>query len=113
MRVDMQGWALLLIAVGIAYFIFLKAHKEGIRLLRYTGYAFTVLILVASLIVAVSDISYRTRRQRYTPRTRRTSTTINTNRPRVPQIPQIPQLPRTSVGVKQQTPSQTESTKKK
>ena len=92
MRIDLGGWALLLIAVAIAYFICLKASKEGTKLFKYGGYAIGVIILVISLILAISDVGARLRRRRVTPtRTRRTTRSLT--------VPEVPQLPSKTISV--------------
>ena len=94
MRVDLGGWALLLIAMAIAYFVCLKASKEGTKLFQYGGYAIGVIILVISLILAISDVGSRiSRRRRTAPR--RSAVTRPTTRPRT----QAPQIPKRAVTV--------------
>jgi hypothetical protein len=96
MRLDLGGWALLLIAMAIAYFVCLKADKEGTRLFKYGGYAIGVIILVISLILAISDVKTRFRRRRVAPRTStRSAPSRPTIRPRM-QPPAIPKTPDTS-----------------
>ena len=97
MRIDLGGWALLLIAVAIAYFVCLKASKEGTKLFQYGGYAIGVIILAISLILAISDIGTRiARRRRVAPRRPATQATRPTTRTRaqtqvIPKVPDLPQ----------------------
>lgn len=96
-RADLGAWALLLIAMAIAYFVCLKASKEGSKIFQYGGYAIGVIILAISLILAVADVGNRIARRRRAParRTRRTITRPTT-------APKIPQLPRKAVGITEQ-----------
>ncbi|MEA3306112.1 MAG: hypothetical protein U9R52_04785 [Candidatus Omnitrophota bacterium] len=64
MRVDLGAWALLLIAMAIAYFVCLKASKEGAKLFKYGGYAIGIIMLVISLILAITDVGSRMARRR-------------------------------------------------
>ena len=104
-RADLGAWGLLLIAIALAYFVCLKASKEGTKLFQYSGYAIGVIILVISLMLAVGDVVTRVRRRRMIPaRSTRTTTrprpiTIRpTATPRV-RTPELPRLPREAVGV--------------
>jgi hypothetical protein len=96
-RIDLGAWALLLIAMGIGYFVLLKASKEGSKLFRYGGYIMGIIILVVSLSLAVSDVGVRISRRAMSGRTRRI-TTRPTTIPQV-EIPRLPLLPRKAVGV--------------
>lgn len=102
MRIDMEAWALLLIALGVGYLICLKASKEGVRLFKYGGYVIGVVILGISLILAVSDLGRRISHQRaISRRTRRTSTRSTVGeRTRPSEIPELPQriIERTAPG---------------
>ena len=84
LRMDMGAWALILIAMGIAYFVCLKASKEGTKLFQYGGYVIGVLILVVSLIMAVGNLVTRARRRRPTTRRTTTRTTRPTTTPTLP-----------------------------
>ena len=89
-RADLGAWALLLIAMAIAYFVCLKASKEGTKLFRIGGYTIGIIILAISLVLALGDIGSRiARRRRVAPRrTRRTTT-----RPKTPTLPRRPTIP--------------------
>ncbi len=92
-RADLGAWALLLIAMAIAYFVCLKASKEGTKLFQYGGYAIGIIILAISLILAVSDVGSRIARRRRTAPRRSTRTAPRPTRtPRVirPQAPKVP-----------------------
>lgn len=92
MRIDMEAWAVLLIALGIGYLICLKASKEGLKLFKYGGYVIGIIILGISLILAVSDLGARISRQRaISRRTRRTSTRPTAGeRTRPSEVPELP-----------------------
>lgn len=74
MRVDLGGWALLLIAIGIAYFVCLKASKEGTKLFKYGGYTIGIIILAISLLMAIGDVTNRIKRRKAMAGRRRTTT---------------------------------------
>ena len=91
-RVDLTGWALVLIAMAIAYFVCLKASKEGSKVFQYGGYAIGVIILVISLILAIGDIA-RMRPRRIPPRRSGISPTIPRTQREMPKLP--PELEKT------------------
>jgi len=97
-RIDLGAWALLLIAIGMGYFVLLKASKEGAKLFKYGGYVIGIIILLASLIFALSDIGNRIIRRRDILRRTRRMTTPPTTIPKV-EIPKLPILPRKAIGV--------------
>jgi hypothetical protein len=97
-RTELAAWALLLIAMGIAYFVCLKASKEGTKLFQLGGYIIGGIILGLSLIFAVSGLISSISRWARRPRRRTTRTTRPTTRTRT-RTPEIPQLPRRPVGV--------------
>lgn len=90
MRVDLGGWGLLLIAMAIAYFVCLKASKEGTKLFQYGGYAIGIIILAISLILAISDVGSRIGRQRAMSRRRKTIRPPTMPRMEPPEMPKIP-----------------------
>lgn len=106
LRVDLGAWALLLIAMGIGYFVCLKASKEGTKLFKYGGYVIGVIILIGGLILAIGDMSVRMRRQRTVPKRPSTgrATTVPKTGPTIKRSEQ-PALPRRSVGVTEQRPT--------
>ena len=97
MRIDLAGWALLLIAMAVGYLICLRASKEGSKLFKNSGYAIGIIILAASLILAICNMwSSSKRRQAVAPRrTDRTMTRPATRTKR----PERPIFPRKAVGV--------------
>lgn len=87
-----------MIAIALAYFVCLKASKEGTKLFKNGGYIIGVIILVVSLILAISDLGNRIRRRRTMSRRTRRTTTRPTTIPRVTP-PERPTLPRKAIGV--------------
>ena len=100
-RADLGAWGLLLIAVALAYFVCLKASKEGTKLFQYGGYAIGVIILAISLMLAMGDVVTRIKRGMRMARRPVTRTTRPTTTPRV-RVPETPRLPREAVGVTEQ-----------
>ena len=84
---NLAAWALLLIAVAIAYFVCLKASKEASRLFRIGGYTIGIIILAVSLILAISNVAGR-RGRRIFPR--RTQQRPATSRPQIKDIQRLP-----------------------
>ena len=95
MRVELGAWVLLLIAIGIGYFVCLKASKEGTKLFKYGGYVIGIIILAMSLIFTVSGLVSRIRQRRRAMPRRRTTRPVTRPTAR----PEIPRLPRRTVGV--------------
>lgn len=105
---DLTAWALIFIAIAMAYFVCLKASKEGSKLFKYGGYIIGLLILVLSLVLGVTNLVSRIRRQGLMqPRIGRTpARSVITPRVKTPVVPRkvvgitekkqtIPQLPAT------------------
>ena len=66
-RADLAGWALLLIAMAVAYFVCLKASKEGSKVFQIGGYAIGILILAISLVLVLNNLIGNRARRRATP----------------------------------------------
>ena len=64
MRIDLQAWSILLIALGVGYFVCLKASKETGKLFRRGGCIIGVVILALCVIMALSDLGSRIARYR-------------------------------------------------
>ena len=95
MRAEFGSWVLLLIAIGIGYFVCLKASKEGTKLFKYGGYVIGIIILATSLIFAFGGLVSRIRQRRRVMPRRRTTRPVTRPTAR----PEIPRLPRRAVGV--------------
>lgn len=64
MKIDLQAWSILLIALGVGYFVCLKASKETGKLFRRGGCIIGVVILALCVIMALSDLGSRIARYR-------------------------------------------------
>ncbi|MFH0839722.1 MAG: hypothetical protein V1883_01745 [Candidatus Omnitrophota bacterium] len=109
MRVDLVGWALLMIALAMSFSVLHKAAKDTDKKLKLLGNVIGIIILAACLVLAIGDLSARIRTRRPAaamPRrageTRRPVTT-----PRVaPMLPKVPTAPRTAAPVIPAPPKQ-------
>ncbi|MDD5450047.1 MAG: hypothetical protein PHO42_05570 [Candidatus Omnitrophica bacterium] len=102
---DLAAWALIFIAIAMAYFVLSSAAKEGNKLFKLGGYVIGLFILVLSLILMVTNLTSRMRRQEIM-QNRMGSTaaprpfmTPNTRTPVLPRrtvgVPQLPTMPTT------------------
>ena len=107
-RIDLIGWALLLIAIATAYIVCLKASKEESRLFKYGGYAVGIFILVVSLILAISNLVSHAGRGRVPALRRAGALTRPTIAPGTkapdagtlkPERTEAPTLPRRTIGI--------------
>jgi len=92
MRVDLVGWALLMIALAMGYSVFIKTGKTDNKNLKMLGYVIGVIILAAVLILAISDLGSRIRMRRGVmtgPRRTAMPARPNINIPAIPRAPKI------------------------
>lgn len=95
-RVDLVGWALLLIALAMSYSVLIKTEKTDNKNLKMLGYVISVIILIAVLILAISDLGLRIRMRRgvtTSPMQRRIGSMNIPARPNI-NIPAIPRAPK-------------------
>ena len=104
MRVDLVGWALLLIALAMGYSVLIKTGKTDNKNLKMLGYIIGVIILAAVLILAIFDLGLRIRMKRgmtTNPMQRRAD---NMNIPARPNF-NIPAIPRAPKAVPEKVPA--------
>lgn len=106
LRIDLTGWALLMIAMAVGYLICLKASKESTKLYKLSGVVIGLIIIITSLALVVTTIINNVKTGSARARTRRAASTrmAPTVRPRLPQVPSgrnvptriptIPELPK-------------------
>ena len=95
MRIDLVGWSLLLIALAMGYSACVKANKETNQILKIAGYVIGIIILAASLLLALGEASTNMRRKNMMPR-RGADLTRPTMLPRenMPNLPAFPRAPK-------------------
>ena len=97
MRVDLLGWSVLLIALAMGYLVCVKANKQENNVLKLAGYIIGIIVVLVSVILALSNLKdTMTRRPAATTRPRTGAVTRppaipRENLPKVPTIPTIPQ----------------------
>ncbi|MDP3790006.1 MAG: hypothetical protein Q8R48_06345 [Candidatus Omnitrophota bacterium] len=94
MRVDLVGWALLLIALAMSYSVLIKTGKTDNKNLKMLGYIISVIILAAVLILAISDLGSRVRMKRggiAGPRRTAAPVKPGVNMPAIPRSPRVSQ----------------------
>ncbi|MBU4377161.1 MAG: hypothetical protein KKD29_06795 [Candidatus Omnitrophica bacterium] len=102
MRIDLVGWALLMIALAMSFSVLHKAAKDTDKKLKLLGNVIGIIILVACLVLAIGDLSSRIRTRRPgTVMPRRAGETRQSVTPSrvAPTLPKIPTAPRTAVPV--------------
>ena len=66
-RVDLVGWSLVLIALAMGYSVCVKASRADNRTIKMIGYIIGIIVIAASLVLALSDLGTRIRTRRGTP----------------------------------------------
>ncbi len=96
MRVDLVGWALLMIALALGFSVLHKAAKDTDKKLKILGNVIGIIILVVCLVLAISDLSSRIRvRKGPMVAPRRAGDITRPVTP--PALPKMPVVPRTEV----------------
>lgn len=103
MRVDLVGWALLLIAFAMGYSVLIKTGKTDNKNLKMLGYIIGVVILAVVLILAIFDLGSRIRMRRGITTNLLQRRAGNMNVPVRPNI-NIPAIPRAPKAVQETAP---------
>ena len=96
MRVDLVGWALLLIALALGFSVLHKAAKDTSKILKLLGNVIGIIILVVCLVLAISDLSSRMRVKKGPMVGPRRAGDI-TRPVTPPTLPKMPVMPKTEV----------------
>lgn len=104
MRVDLVGWSLLMIALAMGFSVLHKAGKETNRILKMAGYVIGAIVLITSLVLAVSDLSARAKMGRGGVTGPRRTTTAPTRPATAPKI-NVPTIPKVPTAPKVETPA--------
>ncbi|MDD5679889.1 MAG: hypothetical protein PHI59_01450 [Candidatus Omnitrophica bacterium] len=97
-RVDLVGWSLMLIALAMAYSVFIKAGRAESKSLKSIGYVIGIIIVAGCLILAILDVGARIRIKKGAAIGPRRTTGLTTAKPiATPKanVP-VPRLPRSA-----------------